>query len=372
MKSNLFKIISLCYCCLSLVFGSFNLVANNNPVTIEDIPEEVNTIFKTLNKAELLEVTIHTALDSLTLLKKTTKIFPATFSYTEMNGLPIQRKIVVSPRGKSRRKVCGFPPLKIKFCKKELAADGISQYHKSLKLVTHCSEDLDALQNVLEEYLAYKVYNELSENSLKVQLIKIKYQDTNSEVSFEKYGVLIEDIDELADRLAGEEVEGFGKELTAFENTDMNTFAMFQYMIGNEDWRVAYMRNIKFVKPKRSTKLIPIPYDFDASGLVSATYAKPDRDLKLQSVQQRAFMGNFTNKSERAETVALFNNRKTAIYQMIEDFELMNGANKARIIAYFDSFYEIINTPKLLKIAMPLKGRTATPSDIDGSFTNME
>ena len=267
--------------------------------------------------------------------------------------------------------MCEFPPLKVKFCKKELAKEGISESHKSLKLVTHCNDESGALQNVLEEYLAYKIYNELTNNSLKVQLVKVNYEDTGSEETYKRYAILIEDIDELAERLGGKEVEGFGKTMEDFMTAEMNTFAMFQYMIGNEDWRVPYMRNIKFVQTGSEEKLIPIPYDFDASGIVSATYAKPDRDLRLETVKQRSFMGNFKNKKDRAATVAKFIAKKATIYEMIEGFKPLNGPATKQTLSYLDAFYEVIETPRLLRMAMPLNGRAGVPSNAEGSYRTM-
>lgn len=366
MKSFFFKIVFSCCCFL---ITSSTLVANNTPNKEDSSPSSTQTIFKTLNKEEILTVTISTALDSLTIHKNKDQYFPAALTYADEDGTMIDRTIKIKPRGRSRRKVCGFPPLKIKFCKKELAADGIRNTHKSLKLVTHCSDEKEAMQNVLEEYLAYKIYNELTENSLKVQLVKVNYEDTESSKILERYAILIEDIDELAERLDGKEVEGFGKELKDFDAELMNTFSTFQYMIGNEDWRVAFQRNVKFIKLDKANNLLPIPYDFDASGLVNAGYAKPDRDLRLSSVKQRAFIGYFKNKMERVKTVTLFNNKKEAIYQMILENNSMNEIGKQKIINYFDGFYKIINTPKFLKIAMPLKGKVSEPTGIDGVYT---
>lgn len=367
MKSTVVKIF-LCYCCFMATTIQQYALGNTSPTPATEKKVVKQTIFKSLNTTDILTVTVKMALDSLTIHKRTNKTFPANISYVGQTGSVINRSIKVSPRGRSRRKVCDFPPLKIKFRKKELVASGLRQAHKSLKLVTHCNDEKGALKNVMEEYLAYKVYNELTNSSLKVQLIKIIYEDTNSDHKFKRFGILIEDIDELAERLDGKEIEGFNKTFDEFDGQLMNTFAMFQYMIGNEDWRIEYQRNIKFVQKEGAEKLIPIPYDFDASGLVSANYAKPDRDLKLQSVQQRAFMGMFNNKTERTETVALFNAKKDNIYQMIADFKPLDGVTKSSVIAYFDTFYEIINTPKLLKMAMPLKGRISIPTGIDGTF----
>ncbi|MEM6319536.1 MAG: hypothetical protein AAF960_17825 [Bacteroidota bacterium] len=356
----------LCFCCL-FFFGGKSSVLANNLTTKSSVPQKANTIFQTLSADELITINLKVNLDSVLFHKKTNKYLPAQLTYLSVTGQNIQTNIKVKARGRSRRKYCDFPPLKIKFDKEELAAYGISGSHKSLKLVTHCTEGTSALQNVLEEFLAYKMYNELTNSSLKVQLVRINYQDSESATVLEKYAFLIEDIDELAERLGGKEVEGFGKEMEQFDTETMNIFATFQFMIGNEDWRLPFMRNVKFVA-LNSGELLPIPYDFDASGLVFAKYAAPDRDLQLESVRQRAFMGRFESKEERAEMVQLFNDRKKQIYRTVENFDFMNRVAKQNVIAYLDSFYEIINTNRMLKMAMPLKGREPMPTDTDGDY----
>ena len=78
-----------------------------------------------------------------------------------------------------------------------------------------------------------------------------------------------------------------------FAKQDMQTFALFQFMIGNADWRIPFMRNIKFIEPNDKGKLIPIPYDFDVAGMVDANYAKPDRDFKIEKYSSKSFYGKF-------------------------------------------------------------------------------
>ena len=249
-----------------------------------------------------------------------------------------------------------------------MKGDGLKETHKSLKLVTHCNDDENTLAQTIKEYLAYKIYNELTENSLKVQLVHINYQDSDGKQSYQRFGILLEDIDELAERMNGQEIEGFGKTMAAFSQTEMQTFAMFQYFIGNEDWRIPFMRNVKFIQLSDNKTLIPVPYDFDASGLVAANYAKPDRDLQLKCVKQRAFMGYFGNKTERNASIELFNAKKAVFYKLVEKNAILSTLQKQEILDYFDTFYQTINTPKYKKQAIPLKGKKGQPSNVEGGF----
>src|SRR5690606_9238581 len=92
--------------------------------------------------------------------------------------------------------------------KEKLVGENIKPHNK-LKLVTHCLDDKnDGQENLLKEYLAYKLYNELTDQSYRVQLIRINYVDTKGKVSkIRRYGIIIEDTDEMAERLGGEECD---------------------------------------------------------------------------------------------------------------------------------------------------------------------
>ncbi len=328
-----------------------------------------NTIFETLQSEAVFDLTINLPLDSLITNKSAETYHPSGLSYKNKNGDLVNRAVKVKVRGKSRRRFCDFPPLKIKFSKKELTAQGLDKSHRSLKLVTHCNDDTGSKQNVLEEYLAYKMYNILTTNSLKVQLVKIKYEDTNSKKNYKRYGFLIEDIDEMAERQGRKEIEGFNIPLKDFDKEQLQIMAVFQYMIGNEDWRLPFMRNIKFIQSNEGGKIVAVPYDFDFSGLVAANYAKPDQDLQLKSVRQRAFQGAFDSKKERDQIVKFFNTKKGALYKLIREFKTLDKISRVEVETYLDAFFKIINEPNLLNKAMPLNGDRPIPTKITGKYT---
>jgi len=273
--------------------------------------------------------------------------------------------IKVKVRGRSRRKYCDFPPLKLKFAKENLKAIGLNTNHNSIKLVTHCSEGEEAQKNVLEEYLAYKLYNVLTDKSFQVQLARVTYVDAVTGDSFEKFGIILENTKEMAERLGGKENEKMGLPEELYVRPDNNLFAVFQYMIGNEDWRPRFMRNIKNVELP-SGQVIPVGYDFDAAGLVNTSYARPDRDLQLETVLQRQFMGNFATKKERQQTIDLILSKKMQLFQTIDQFAHMGVVNKKVATRYIRSFFDIVENKQKLNRAMPLKGRTAEATDIWG------
>ena len=58
---------------------------------------------------------------------------------------------------------------------------------------------------------------------------------------------------------------------------------LFEYMIGNTDWSTYALHNMELVR-KEDGDHLPIPYDFDFSGLVNTIYANPDPKLGIASV----------------------------------------------------------------------------------------
>ncbi|MFK7980931.1 MAG: hypothetical protein AB8G86_13180 [Saprospiraceae bacterium] len=368
MYNACLKYIIIC-CFLSACFST-KLLANSKDSlkVMEATDETTTTIFKVLKSQQIQEVTIQTNIGQIMEGKRTIDNFPATLIFTDKAGNILKKSIELTPRGKSRRNYCDFPPLRVKFSKEQLLERGIRKDHKSLKLVTHCNEGLMANHNVLKEFLAYKIYHELTDNSLDVQLLKVNYEDTQSDTKLEKYAILLEDIDEFAESINGKEIEGYGKTWKDFEKENGNTLALFQYMIGNEDWDILNYRNIKYIQLKDTKTIIAVPYDFDSSGFVSTAYAKPDPNLKMQSVKQRFFMGKFNNKSAREATIDLFKSKEKTVYQLVDEFELLEEISKLELKEYVDSFYKTIHSPKLIERAFPVKRKRAEKSDLEGEM----
>ena len=56
-------------------------------------------------------------------------------------------------------------------------------------------------------------------------------------------------------------------------------------MIGNTDWSVEYLQNIKLATVDSNSAPITIPYDFDHAGIVNTPYALPAEELHLSSIK---------------------------------------------------------------------------------------
>ncbi len=308
------------------------------------LPHSDQSIFSVMNQQEVLEVTIVTAIDSILQKRKTEEYTQAEFSYEDANGVKHSFQAKTKPRGKFRRMTCDFPPLKFKFSKDELEAAGLTDMNE-VKLVTHCLDDKETSRGlVMREYLAYKLYNELTPYSYRVQLVKVTYVDKNNpDYNMTRYGFLMEDKEELSWRNNGKVVDLMGTNPSELSVTNERLASVFQYMIGNTDWNVMMTRNVDLLQ-KNEGKFIPVPYDFDFSGMVAAPYARPNVDVGQKRVGERVFMGNAETAQELYATLNYYRTKKDDLLEIVDGFTLLDENSRNVVATYLQGFFAEIET----------------------------
>ncbi|MBI1227505.1 MAG: hypothetical protein GC192_19895 [Bacteroidetes bacterium] len=327
---------------------SFNSCASSTAFD-EDLssyqPHSDQSLFMVMNNnQQMLEMTIVTELDSLLQKRKNVEYQAADFSFVDEKGILHNFQANIKPRGKFRRMTCDFPPLKLKFSKKELEAAGLNEMNE-LKLVTHCVDDKDVSKGlVLREYLAYKLYNEMTPHSLRVQLARITYIDKNNpDTRISRLGFVIEDEEELSWRTNSDIVKTMGTKPIDLSPSHEKIASVFQYMIGNTDWSIEMLRNVELLHRKDGS-LVPVPYDFDFSGVVGAPYARPNVDVGQRRVGERVFMGAAKSSSELYATLSYFRSKKSKLLDIVNDFSLLDNNDRLAIKEYIEGFYEEIDT----------------------------
>ncbi len=348
LKTNLISLVILAL----LAFSSCASATMLEDDLIGYQPHSDQSLFMVMNNQEMLELTIVTELDSLLQRRKNVEYQPADFSYLDQRGVLHNFKATVKPRGKFRRMTCDFPPLKLKFSKNELEAAGLNDMNE-LKLVTHCLDDRDVSRElVLREYLVYKLYNELTPNSIRVQLAKITYIDKNNpDYRLTRLGCVLEDEEELSWRRNAEIVKLMGTKPSELNPSHEKIAAVFQYMIGNTDWSVGMLRNLEMLKPQEGG-LIPVPYDFDFSGIVAAPYARPNVDVGQRRVGERVFMGNATSAQELYATLSYFRTKEQKLIGIVNDFSLLDYDSRSAIVEYLEGFFSEIETQETAQHAL--------------------
>ncbi len=196
------------------------------------------------------------------------------------------------------------------------------------------------------------MYSLLTDFSLKVRLVQIDYVDSNQkQKTYTKYGFLIEHTTTLAERKNCLELENEQLAQKWMNEEVMPLLCVFQYMIGNTDWSVAGLHNLKVVKSKNyaTPKPYPIPYDFDYSGFVDTDYAVPTEGLGLESVRVRAFSCVCFEESSIYDAVDHIVSNKEALYKLIDDFEYLEKKDKGFLTKYLNSFFKMMENDKIIK-----------------------
>ena len=200
--------------------------------------------------------------------------------------------------------------------------------------------------------MIYRTFNLMTEKSFKVRLLKIDYVDTKEKVkTVTFYGFVIEDQYMMAKRLDGMIIkkEGIRDQSTNKEHIIM--LSIFHFMIGNTDWQVPRLQNLKLLKLNEIIETTPyvIPYDFDHTGMVNASYSIPSPILGIESLRERLYWGKCYSEAELQAAIDKFINKKEAIYNLYENFGLFNKSSLREATDYLDSFYKIIEDEKKWK-----------------------
>lgn len=301
-----------------------------------------------LYSEEVVEVDFQADFSKMKSDKQTEAYSEGSILFQVGKGRKLSLPVKVRPRGKYRRMICDFPPLKLKFPKKELVAIGLDTFN-NMKLVTHCIEGEEATDEfILKEYLAYKLFNRMTANSLRVQLVKINYINTSDESqNTTRYGFLLEDDDEAAARLGGEVCDCYNPPAENIDQYQAGMVAMFQYMVGNADWDQKMLRNIIYIKPHRSKEMIMLPYDFDFSGMVSPPYIKHAAFKGQTNIKQRLFMGEQQPEEQAKKLKDIYILKKEELFNACENFPWLSRKAKKETIKYLDTFYEELSSAAL-------------------------
>lgn len=259
-------------------------------------------------------------------------------------------EIGVRPRGNNRRQRCRYTPLKIDFDPAEFDHPDW-QGIKSLKLVSPCQAGPTYEQYLYQEYLVYLLYQELTPMSFRVRPAEITFIDTRKGGSYTLPAFFIEDIDDLAARNGCFELEPEVLSPEFLDESTTHLMAMFQYMIGNTDWYIANLHNMKVIRPQEVANqyLYPIPYDFDYCGLVDARYAVPREILGTEDVKQRLYLGPCLEDADIQQAADLFLERQDALVQVYESQSLLIPSEKSSSLYYIDQFFELLEDPEVIK-----------------------
>ena len=301
---------------------------------------------------EILELTLSGNVNAVLKDRGTeSKYHPLTLLYKPKDGEEISFPVDVKTRGHFRRlkSNCVYPPLLINFSKSELLKTSVFNGQDKLKLVMPCMGD----EYIVREWLVYKLYNLVTLQSFKCRLVRIKLEPVDSKkVTPPFYGLLLEEEKQMAKRNQQIIVTKKIRPDQTYEDAFLK-MAVFEYLIGNTDWSIEFLQNIKLIAENADALLpVPVPYDFDHAGIVNTPYAMPQEDLLLTSIKERRYRGYCVRDLKVFDsTIALFNRLKDEIYSTYTNCTLLNDRYIKSTLKYLDDFYYTINNKAAMKRA---------------------
>ena len=265
--------------------------------------------------------------------------------------------IRLTPRGitRLRKETCGFPPLRVEFGQPPAAASQFAGQRR-LKLVTHCRPAANFQQHLLLEYSAYRIFNIISPVSYRARLATVNYVEANGRNVTTRYGFFIEDTDDVA-RRNGLREAAVGTRIPSAQLQPRQSarLALFQYMIGNLDWSMragppgeGCCHNSRLLADASPLK-VPVPYDFDYSGLVDAPYAVAPDQFHISSVRTRVYQGYCRHNGEVIAAAAEFRAARPSIESMFGQIPGMEPRTRKDALSYLARFYDDIATDASLQ-----------------------
>lgn len=255
-------------------------------------------------------------------------------------------EVAVRARGRFRRANCNFLPLRLNFKKKAVKGTAFAGQDK-LKLVTHCKNSRAYEQNTLEEFNIYRFFNLVTDASFRVRLAKINYVEGDKQT--EKFGFLIESQDALSERINGSSEETQKIASHELDPLHATMASIFQFMVGNTDFSFLdaigeepCCHNAKLVRVADG-RLLSIPYDFDMSGLVNASYATPNPKLSIRTVRQRRYRGFCSSDEILDAALAPFIENRGSFSELLQTTPGIEPKPAARLVKYIGGFFQLID-----------------------------
>lgn len=273
---------------------------------------------------------------------------------TISDSLESRIPIRIKPRGKSRRRLCDLPPIKLDLKKTTVIKESLQSIEK-LKVVSPCKSG-SVYENVLfKEFLVYKLFNVLTDKSFRVRLIELTLENTGENPWEQKqFGFIIEEGDAVGERLKMDYVNKFSLLPSMVNQEYYALLAMFEFMIGNPDWSLTGGQNLKTFRQgnEEPENTYSLPYDFDVASIVNAPYAVPP-PVGQTEVSLRPFNGVCLEVDQLQQAFDYMSSNQEELFATVEEFPYLPKGQKKKMANYMKTFFNQLqksNTWKRIEI----------------------
>ena len=252
-------------------------------------------------------------------------------------------------RGNFRLKpsTCPIPPVMIVFDQGNKSGTHFAGQDE-LKLVTHCRDGDRYEQNNVVEYLTYRMYNLLTDQSFGARRVVATWEDTVRAERSVKPAFVIEEDKMLAKRLGGD----LDKSPVGFDESEPVTTALmglYLLLIGNTDWSQPGQHNVKMVRTDSVLSFIPVPYDFDWSGVINAPYARPDPSTGLRNVRERQYRGPCSDASTLQAALGGLLGKREELLGLAAGLDGLTDGRRKELTDYLSGFFRDVTDYESLR-----------------------
>lgn len=276
--------------------------------------------------------------------------------YRGQDGVEKNLAVEIRVRGgwRARKDHCKVPPLFVRFATADTVGTPFAG-QKMLPLTTHCRNSRAKTgtvggkvyeQYVLKEYYVYRLYNMLSDKSLRVRLALIDYSSASEPgESTERYAFFTEHFDDVAARNGAKWSSKKTFDADRVDPITWDRMALFNYMIGNTDSSVVRERNVLLITDEEGRQY-PVPYDFDMSGLVDAEYGGVSPRLDFRDARHRYYLGFCHPQVDFPSRIAEFEQHKDVMLGQLEEVPGIKWRAEKTARSYLKKFFNILASPR--------------------------
>ena len=262
---------------------------------------------------------------------------------------------------------CAYPPLFLRF--DENTKDTIFEGQVVLPMTPQCRTAGGRYRDwVLREYLAYRIYQLLTDKSVRTRLARITWATpSGDDASGPYWAFFAEHFRSMAARNHAELLDVEEIDLEATDPMEMATLDLFQFMIGNTDWSALELHNVIAIRDLAAAGnsfITAVPFDFDFSGLVYAKYAGPPPELPIRSTRQRLYRGFCHPAFDWAVLFERFQIIRPRAFELAETLPGQSRAGKRGTRKFLQGFYKVLDDPRQREVEIIGKCR-ARPTVID-------
>ena len=310
------------------------------------ITHNTPTFFEYLAQNNVSEITITSDFKQFKKSKDEGDYQAATIDFETENGDQINLEVEIRARGNKRKEICLYPPIKLKMGTIALNQLGVAD-EDEYKLVCQCEKGEEYQQMLLKEFMAYQLYNIVTENSFKTHLFKFNRVDTKTGKTEVQYAFVIEKMNSLRNRLHAKKIEDSLVNNHQLDRNSLLRMCLFQYLIGNTDLGLNNQHNLKVAKKEDAAFFVA--YDFDYSGLVNAPYAAPPEIFPINRVSDRYFMFTGCDYEEISKEVNYMLEKEKDILDYCVNFDLLSKSSQKKTQKYLTAFFDTLKNDKKVR-----------------------